>query len=367
MEKNERFVPSEDLVIFGDENEIHLRKGIWNAREITITLRDEDNQTRKALFKMAEMLNKNKPFNLAELGSESGVSSQKVTSLLLPLQEEMLRDNFILKEKEKEGTKILSTILGFYSQEFSPPQKCKMLFISDSKQTEEWVKEKGLPEGWKIDSISESLFESLSRDENIRGSDPVKKAKSLEKYSFVFGQYNWIGGCFLAPPLNFLRNLNEVMLKLKLPFTLGFVDGPFLTLASFSPHETGCFACMEERNLGRLKSLKVYKDFQREYEKTLLGRYKESLGGNLLIDLIRSLVILEGISLATLGKSRFMGRILNIYLPTFEIQIGNMLRVPYCPSCGYVSRAKQKELYTDLGKLIEEVSRDFEEVDFGEG
>jgi len=42
-------------------------------------------------------------------------------------------------------------------------------------------------------------------------------------------------------------------------------------------------------------------------------------------------------------------------VPLMEIQVQRLLRVPFCPACGFVAEAKMEEMYTSSKKIVDRV------------
>lgn len=53
------------------------------------------------------------------------------------------------------------------------------------------------------------------------------------------------------------------------------------------------------------------------------------------------------------GASRFEGRLLSIFIPTLEIQVQDVLRVPFCPACGVVADEQLREKNISTRNLID--------------
>ena len=63
----------------------------------------------------------------------------------------------------------------------------------------------------------------------------------------------------------------------------------------------------------------------------------------------------EGLTISAIGKSKFAGRALNTYVPVMELQVEDILRVPYCPACGTIAKAQIDEMYTSSKKLVDTI------------
>ena len=187
-------------------------------------------------------------------------------------------------------------------------------------------------------------------------TEAVDYLKDLEKYQSMLSLYSCVLGSFVTPNVSMLRNLNRILIKLEKPLILGFMDGPFMSLLSTIVTQTGCFECYEHRMLARLEDTVIYHKFiesNRRY-----SYRKENFKAAIFtppVHMLTSAVISEGFLYATLSVLRLAGRIINIYLPVLEIQVQDLLRVPYCPACGFVSRSQMNEMYTSSRKIIKEM------------
>ena len=130
---------------------------------------------------------------------------------------------------------------------------------------------------------------------------------------------------------------------------LGMIDGPFMTVLSTLPMESGCFECFEHRMLARLEDTLVYHQFVRG-----AGMGSRANGRWLApqLHMLLAMALSEAFLYATVGMLRLAGRILNIYLPLLEIQVQDLLRNPYCPACGFISKSQMNEMYTSSTRLI---------------
>lgn len=152
-----------------------------------------------------------------------------------------------------------------------------------------------------------------------------------------------------SPNVSLLRNLNRLLVGAEKPLILGLVDGPFLHALSTLATETGCFECFEQRMLARLEDTVVYHQFVQA-----TGGGTNS-GGPWLSPQLHTLtatVISEAFLYSTLGMMRLAGRIVSVYQPLLEIQVQDLLRVPYCPACGFISKAQVNELYTSSKRIM---------------
>ena len=107
--------------------------------------------------------------------------------------------------------------------------------------------------------------------------------------------------------------------------------------------------------ISRLEDHVQYARFIEE-TRTDVETFKTDRPNQILMDLLANLSFAEGFMYSVVGSSRFSGRLLSIYLPTLEIQMQNLLRVPFCEACGTVSRAKFKELNISSRRIIDDLT-----------
>jgi thiazole/oxazole-forming peptide maturase SagC family component len=159
--------------------------------------------------------------------------------------------------------------------------------------------------------------------------------------------------CLSQPAIPLLRNLNRVVLHSGQPAVVGFPDGPFVSLLGYQAPYTGCFECFEQRSLARLEDHVNYHEFVRAG----LGRPAAATADGVtpLLHLLCSLTAAEAHLWGMTGTSRFSGRLLNVFLPTFEIQTQDVLRMPSCPACGVVARQRLQEVNFSTRVAIDSV------------
>ena len=154
-----------------------------------------------------------------------------------------------------------------------------------------------------------------------------------------------------------LRNLNRLLIAAEKPLILGLIDGPFMSVLGTLATETGCFECYEQRMLARLEDTVVYHRF---VEST--AKRTDAVGPwfSTQMHMLMAAVISDGLIYSSLGLMRFAGRIVNIYVPLLEVQVQDLLRVPYCPACGFISKARMNEAYTSTNRLVTEMLANIE-------
>ena len=132
--------------------------------------------------------------------------------------------------------------------------------------------------------------------------------------------------------LPLLRNLNHLSSSSR-PLFIGFIDGPFVIFLSIISGQTGCWECFEQRMLASLKDHVLYNRFF-----NLINKSEKLPIYNLQLTNLIHIGLQEVITWNQIEMSKFMGRALFIYLPTYEIHFHNIDRISSCNYCGYISQ-----------------------------
>jgi thiazole/oxazole-forming peptide maturase SagC family component len=226
------------------------------------------------------------------------------------------------------------------------------LFFADSEYARQAArtiaKEIGLP----LDVMDTETMQQLATADLTTQTDALPHLERVVGLERILSPYSCVLGCVAAPDAAMLRNLNRLLIRAQKPLILGLIDGPFISLLSTLATQTGCFECYEQRMLARLEDTLVYHEF---VEASAGTSTPNGPWFTPPLHILTSAVISEGFLYSTLSVLRVAGRVVNVYLPLLEIQIQDLLRVPYCPGCGFASRARMNEMYTSTKRLVTEM------------
>lgn len=200
---------------------------------------------------------------------------------------------------------------------------------------------------------SDTLEKLLSLD--LSNTDPIISHRELSSVVNDLDIYPTFLIVLEKPNMKLIRAFNRALKEMNKSATLVMLDGPFITLTTIKLPETGCFECLENRILARMEEMSAYQNFvsQSKFEK------KDFTFITPILNTFASLGLQEMLLILATGKSKFVGRVMSIYLPLFEVQIQDLLRIPVCPACGMFSKAEFEEMYTStqniVGKLVKKV------------
>jgi thiazole/oxazole-forming peptide maturase SagC family component len=331
--------------------EIRLRKGIWNHTEAVLKLSNLPDPVVRFLRSAAEALRQFRKFEFEQVSKESLLSAAQ-TEALIGLLDELTTQGFLVAPEIDWRTHLIKTILGGDPLGTSRAVKIlrPILFVGDGGGTNEAARMLAQACSIPLDVIETDVYRALVNEDLTRKLDAVLYEQRLEKICRQVERYACIAVAQAIPNISLLRNLNEVLLRTDKPSVIGLVDGPFLSIVGTSSPHTGCFGCFEMRQLSRLEDTAAYQDFVRAQSKET-----STSSWNLAAHILTSAVMMESLLLASTGLSRLVGRALHVYLPTLEIQVEDLLRVPFCPACGHVAKSQMREIYTSSRALMDKL------------
>jgi thiazole/oxazole-forming peptide maturase SagC family component len=343
---------AEGVRIFRSGEEIRLRKGVWNHKEAILRLDGLDEQSARFLGGVCEALMQGRDADVGALGSEAGISEAGLAPFC-ELLEGLRQQQFLHDTRQSEITQAIRALLGGnligFGDRAGVPRPT--LFFSDSEYArgagKTLAKELGLP----LDFLDEETMQALAAADLTSKTDAVRHTETLAKFEKILHPYSCVMGCIAAPNLTMLRNLNRLLVRMEKPLILGLIDGPFVSALSTLATETGCFECFEQRMLARLEDTLVYHQFvQATGGAAATGPWLSPQ-----MHVLTALVVSEGFLYSTLGMMRLAGRAVSIYLPLLEIQVQDVLRAPYCPACGFISKAHMDEMYTSSKRIVSDM------------
>jgi thiazole/oxazole-forming peptide maturase SagC family component len=339
--------------VFRTGDEIRLRKGVWSHTEATLRLTGQEERLVHFLNRVYDELTHDRYVDPAALCSEIGAGEEELASYCQIL-ESLRQRQFLHDTQEREVTQAIRAMLGGnlggFEENAGTPRP--VLFFADTAYARgaaaNLAREMGLP----LDIIDDEHLKMLATSDLTTRTDALEYMEVVTKLEKVFHPYTCVVGCVASPNLSLLRNLNRLLIRAGKPLILGLIDGPFLTALSTLATDTGCFECFEQRMLARLEDTKVYHEFVRATTDIAAAR---GAWISPQVHLLTATVIGEAYLYTTLGMMRLAGRVVSIYLLLLEIQVQDLLRVPYCPACGFISKAQMNEMYTSSKRLVTEM------------
>lgn len=324
-----------------ERNVIRMRWGIWNFQEVTVDLRPEPPAVQQAFGS----------FFAALASGSSASSSFEQYPNLSPIERanlelavnELRQAGFLAYDQPaNRGADMARVLLGnldFYGTGNSVD--AAVAFVSDSSTATQCMTAQAEALGARMQVLSPNFMHELHNSDLTSGMGGVAALDTYQRLREYVKPYDSIVVCISKASILALRNLNRLTCSLEKPMVVGLIDGPFVTVVGADSPRTGCLECFEQRSLARLEDHISYHDF-------VAGGVSSSdhLGarGSGIESLLCAFLINETILLQSLGTSRFIGRALSVYLPTYEMQAQDVLRIATCPTCGHVSSDITQEI-----------------------
>ncbi|HYF84271.1 MAG TPA: streptolysin associated protein SagC [Clostridia bacterium] len=334
------------------DNEYRIRKGIWNYEEAGLTLDAFNKNMRDALVKIFNDMDEGIAVDIFDVMEEMQLTQDEknlVERLMLQLQEQ----NYVVYENDDFIKQLLYSLIGgsVINQFAGEVNMLKpVLFFADTEYIRDYAQTVAKQMSLPLTVMGEKEYKDLCEADLTTRFDAYDTKQKMEEFQKFIEPFYCIVGSFERPHINFLRNLNRLLVDMSKPLTLSMMDGPFLSLLTIKPTETGCIECFENRVLARMQEMSAYRKFVAHTRK--YAPMKEKTYASPIIQAFTSLALFEGFLLSAIGRSKLAGRVLNMYIPIMEIQIQDLMRVPFCPACGFIAQAEMEEMYTSSKKIV---------------
>lgn len=322
-----------DTRFFIDGKKLYFRKGVWNTIDGII---DECKIENTDLF--IDKLNKLQCGNLIE-NNEFEILSENDKKHL----NELISMGFIKDYEHSSKDDAIKILTG--QNYIIHTEKNEFTLITDSDFIEDTVEQLSQIYNYTFKRISKNETKELSDNNLFSKVNSLEYEKKLTKFKNLF-----IEGPILVllnnANLPLLNNLNHIASK-NCPLFIGFLDGPFMIYLSIIPKITACWECFEQRMHSFVKDHVLYNKFM-----NISNNAKNANIYNLQMTNLLHLGLQEVITWNQVKMGKFMGRVLFIYLPTFEIHFHNIERISSCNHCGYISRKESKNSNISLSHIV---------------
>lgn len=342
-------------IFFNGEAEIVFRKGIWNYEEALLDISVFDPSMQECVLNVFRYVSEGGEVGAEQLYSDFGMDSSEIDQFL-SLLEELAEQAYLSNGKEDRVKQLITNLIGgtaSLGMSHNISDMASTLLICDCEAVTKQMKAMSDQISMNLEVMTEEDMAAITKANLTDRLDGLETENSYENLSVLFAPYSSVLICMQRPHIKLLRNLNRLLLKLSIPYTVCLIDGPFLSVMTIKGYETGCFECYEARVMARLESMSAYKNY---VEKTS-GKLKKSDLTSLspILSMISSLGLFEAFLINTIHKAKLAGRIFNIYLPLMEVQVQDLLRVPFCSACGHIAKAEYDEMYTSSEKIVEKM------------
>ena len=332
--------------------EIRFRRGVWNHQQATVRLTGQPAAVVEFLDAVADALARGEA-DLDAIARARGIAAEELARYQ-GLLESLRQQQYLRDARQADPSRLVGALLGGsvsgFDDRIRPPRPA--LFFTDSDYARSSASALAREMGFPLDFMDGATLQALATADLTTRTDAVEYMQVVSRLENILQPYTCVLGCVASPNLSLLRNLNRLLIRAEKPLILGLIDGPFVTALSTLATDTGCFECFEQRVLARLEDTVAYQQF---VESTAGVTTSNGAWAAPQLHALISAVVSEGYLYSTVGMMRLAGRIVNVFLPLLEIQVQDLLRVPYCPACGFVARARMNEMYTATTRLVSDL------------
>ncbi len=340
--------------LYNGTNEIRLRKGMWNYDEAEIEIGAFSDNFKDFFHDMIDKFSSKDGFN-PELIKRSSLDDEEKT-LLNSLISQLESGGYICDINHREINQELSRALLGYSfagsEYLVSHEASNVIVFTDSSEAKKTAQDLSHLLNLNLTFPDEKVVQDLTDCDLTTKVDGLVTEDILNRLKLDFNKYKVILVCVKNISSKLMHNLNRISLECNIPMVVTFIDGPMISMLSVKPLETGCYECFEARSLARIEDHILFHKFD-EYGK---GRKMEENPCLIpLMNFLMNIALTECYLYSRYRTSRFEGRLLSIFVPTLEIQVQDILRVPFCPACGFVAYEQLKEKNISSRKFIDDI------------
>jgi len=338
-------------------DEIRLRMGVFNYEEADLDMSTLSKPLAIFLRKVVSLLQSEGGYNESLLNEQLLEPFEK--EIAQSMVNELHTTNYIVSQKERTvGKELTMALLGYLEQEGiesdEEANKKKILFFADDDYGIESAARLSADMEMPITIMDREWMQEVRSADLTTNIDGLASVKTMGRLTEKIKPYDAITGCMRNLSVLMMRNINRISLELEIPVVLSFIDGPVICVLATNPYTTGCLECFELRALARLEDHIHYHNFV-NVDKHCTGAGQTNAGLKPLLNMMVNQTLSEAFLIRKIGVSKFTGRLLTIYLPTMEIQAQDILRVPFCPACGAVAKARLEEKNLSSRVLVDEM------------
>ncbi|MPQ43788.1 streptolysin associated protein SagC [Clostridium tarantellae] len=355
MDLSKDYILNNNLrIIDNGTNEIRFRKGLWNYNEAVLDLNEESEGFKSALRNLIHKLKNGGSIKLNSLEQFNLNSKEKEN--LINIFSALYQAGMICSKDEKdindELDKVLLGDLRHALIKEDEIQGKKLLLISDNEYCKKNINELSKAMNVELEICSDEFINNIIKKDVTSALDRLETKSNLEGLKEELSKYSAVLMCMAHLNVNVFRNVNRALIELQKQAVVSFIDGPFITMLSINPPKTGCLECFEQRILARMEDHVSYHKFVESKDKTKIQIHDSIVP---LLNTMTNLLISEGYMINNFNTCKFEGRVLSMFVPTLEIQVQDLLRVPYCSACGNVAKAQLEEINISTRNVINNI------------
>ena len=292
-------------------------------------------------------------FNISAIEASNLGEDEKelINSLLMQLE----AGNYILDIMNRDSNRELSRALLGYSMPYDKgavdiTDVPKVFVITDSSHAKDNAHKLAESMNLSLCFANEDDISSLTNTDLTTKTDGLSTADAIATLKEKYGSYKVYLVCLQHVSSKLMHTLNRLSVECSIPMVVSFIDGPMVSILSVKPHDTGCYECFESRSLARIQDHVLFHQFEQQAKSQ---KARENACRIPVMNFLINISLAECYLFIYYGTSRFEGRLLSIFVPTLEIQVQDVLRVPFCSACGIVAEEQLREKNISTRKLID--------------
>jgi thiazole/oxazole-forming peptide maturase SagC family component len=331
------YILSYDVRAFCKNDKFYFRKGVWNTLDGIIDLTECENK--EALSTVLIKLIKKEKIDIDNVNLK--IKDRKIL-------EDLIDSKFIVESNYDYSLEMLKNFSG---------QSCKVnnasidfFLITDFKEIDDiFALNKDIYK-YSFKKMDDFDLQKLKDINFFSKMNSIDYENNLSYYRDIIGNLPVVV-ILQNVDLSLLQNINKICFET--PIFIGLIDGPFLMFLSIQPGITACWECFESRMKAFIKDHILYNEFMNiGFENNFLNLL------NLNIVQLVHMAIQEVFTWSNFQMGKFMGRVVYIYLPTYEIHVHRIERISSCKNCGYISRKNAIDSNLSLDRLVLEYIRE---------
>ncbi|MBN1519085.1 MAG: hypothetical protein JW923_03245 [Spirochaetales bacterium] len=337
------------------QDELRFRKGIWNFEEATLNLSSLSGALKDTVTHILGELAAERPIDPEDVFKARGLSQDEaatVSSVLDALESQ----KYLTSSSDAQTRRLVREIIGgTVVDRFTGDLGAlkPVLFYADTEYQRDAAMKLAAEIKLPLTCMTDKDAADLAAADLTTKYDALPVNVRMDEFKKIVEPFCCVLVSMARPHVKFLRNLNRVLIELTKPLVLTMMDGPFMTLFTIKPPETGCFECFENRVLARMENLSVYSNFVDQTGGAL--KVRDTTLTSPILQSMTSTAIFEALMISSIGRAKLAGRVLNIYVPVLEIQMQDLLRVPFCPACGFMAKAEMQEMYASSKRIVDQL------------
>jgi bacteriocin biosynthesis cyclodehydratase domain-containing protein len=324
---------------------VELRHGAWNPISYTVS----DDAASGTLLRVINHLDGRSP--VGTIARDTGVPKDEVEALLDHLEGLGVLEHAAMNALDHYIDQVVPNLLPYAR----PPGSVAgaAVVIGDDAIAGEIVDTLTSAEATIAAEVGDPRLQALLRQ---GGSDWLLDSLAFEQRASAFaswGEHLVVHVARSVHPTT-LQVLNRLSLHHGFPWLHATIDGPFLLVGpTFAPFRSACFECLEARVLMNLRESASYQRYKHALADGRVSGATDRLDP-VLAKMLASHTAFEALNFLVTGASFTAGKMLAIYLPTFEFTFNEVLRLPGCAACSPAPERDDRELYFELRTILNE-------------